>query len=675
MYRLALASSSAEEARRAEQLAREQAREEEALRRAMEHSRSERERIEQEEQEALRLAMETSRKDKGKAVETEEQRREREELEMVMAMSLAETRRYDQQAKGAMTSAEMFEQLSRPRHNTNENGRVQVEGLRGRSRSRERSPADRENSFGGISHQLFSRPLVEASPEPETPSSSWLDPSRRRRSLRNDSMSSRLADVDSMPEHRAQDSSAEFDAPPPAYDFPAHAAENDAPGDIILGPNQSMSMSNGPGNPSRNRSWGNGSSDSPGAIAASTSIFANRDATEIATTDYNDHHGSRRHRNEADSPSHASVPSMSFYSEAVAAALSPYDQSQSPSHLSTPSASSSPQRSSGYFDLRRNSARESFMSTVSVAGSFESERTMEGWQPARSRSVLSTVGRFSEQLDTHHEIDPFDDRYETEGEHLEESTRPVYEYDRGGQDNDAMYNVMMRRTEDLALEDAGSSLHNVCSSPLQRSSITPQIQVEDDRDQPEIESPALPHRPPSLRPVETQQLSPVSSTPSPMSTPTTPAGLTSANHLSSQVSLPSSLRTSPSFGGFVESTASSALADENVLSGVQWGFVPSSSVSSSFSSSSSSKASLQHPPLEHEGDFPRGAQLSRQCNPDTGEMDYAAFAVEARSWQSLLVFLMWSVRREAHAAVQKVLEKTSRLTLPFLPRRVFTQAR
>lgn len=587
LYRLALESSTAEEARRAQELSAARQREEEAFRQAMERSRSERERAEVEEQEALRIAMETSRKDKGKAVETEEQRREREELEMVMAMSLEETRR----TRGAMTSAELFEQLSRPH-------RASLDDDDDSTRLSERQVGkapERQDSYGGVSHALFSRPLVDASPEPED---------RPLHHLGNASLHSLQSDISTQHEPKE-------DLPPPAYDFPAYAAENDAPDDVILGPGRpsepssSNSASYSQAGPARPQSNGHGEP-------------SYRATTSFATLAPLPH-----------DIRHESEPNRTFYSDAVTAALSPYQRQQSPSRYSPSSVSSissSPHRRSDYFAHRQNSsARESFMSTVSVAGSFESERTIgsqDNWRgPSHSSPEIVVELDEDENEDRVADRDPFDDRYSVRSfEHSPERVRD------GGdsQDGEAsdMFEVM-RRTGQMGLDGESDARYD--ERPID---VTLGSQLAHDQDAP------TPQQPPALQiPAAPNEVTVVDSgSPSPVTTPTSLAdtrnlsstsGLTAHNNASM-----ASLRTSPSFGGYVESTASNALADENVLSGVKWGFV------------SLARAGLRLP-LEHEGDFPRGAQLSRQKDADTGNMDYAAFAVEARSWQSLLVFLMW----------------------------------
>ncbi|POY76029.1 hypothetical protein BMF94_0752 [Rhodotorula taiwanensis] len=84
----------------------------------------------------------------------------------------------------------------------------------------------------------------------------------------------------------------------------------------------------------------------------------------------------------------------------------------------------------------------------------------------------------------------------------------------------------------------------------------------------------------------------------------------------------------PSFGGYVEE-GTSVLASERILREVKWGFADADLSKSG-----------RRPPLEYEGDFPRGAQLSLLADAD-GRQPYSSFAVEARTWQGLLIYLMW----------------------------------
>jgi len=86
----------------------------------------------------------------------------------------------------------------------------------------------------------------------------------------------------------------------------------------------------------------------------------------------------------------------------------------------------------------------------------------------------------------------------------------------------------------------------------------------------------------------------------------------------------------PSFGGIVEDPSSPSHATaEYVLDGVRWGFV------------SIERAAL-HPPLDSKGAFPRGAQLSSSTS-DEGKQAFLSFGIEAKSWNSLLVFMTWYV--------------------------------
>ncbi|GAA6053672.1 hypothetical protein JCM3770_001690 [Rhodotorula araucariae] len=131
-----------------------------------------------------------------------------------------------------------------------------------------------------------------------------------------------------------------------------------------------------------------------------------------------------------------------------------------------------------------------------------------------------------------------------------------------------------------------------------------------------------------MTPEPTTLLSPPSPAPrfSSPSTPASPASLTS-------------LRSDPSAGGFVEDVGALVpFADEHVLRNVRWGFVDEDT-----------SAVGRYPRLEHEGDFPRGAQLSAVKGAD-GAQPYRAFAVESRTWQGLLVYLMWHGNSRFEAA-------------------------
>lgn len=89
-------------------------------------------------------------------------------------------------------------------------------------------------------------------------------------------------------------------------------------------------------------------------------------------------------------------------------------------------------------------------------------------------------------------------------------------------------------------------------------------------------------------------------------------------------------RSSPLWGGLVDTSSANAIADETVLSGVKFGFVPVA-------------RRAQHPPLEHQGAFPDVAQLSRMGGSEGDSQEYTSFAVEASSWKTLLTYLMWCV--------------------------------
>ncbi|GAA5885133.1 hypothetical protein JCM6882_007244 [Rhodosporidiobolus microsporus] len=105
----------------------------------------------------------------------------------------------------------------------------------------------------------------------------------------------------------------------------------------------------------------------------------------------------------------------------------------------------------------------------------------------------------------------------------------------------------------------------------------------------------------------------------------------------------------PSRGGLVSVEAGTAppIAREDVLNGVQWGFV------------NSGRAAM-HPPLDGAGEFPRAAQMS-SAEEDGGKERYRCFSVEAKGWQSLLVYLMWHGNSRLEAAPSDLqLDKSNR---------------
>lgn len=134
---------------------------------------------------------------------------------------------------------------------------------------------------------------------------------------------------------------------------------------------------------------------------------------------------------------------------------------------------------------------------------------------------------------------------------------------------------------------------------------------------------------PSPRPDPIQSSSAISRPPTHLRIPSSINS--SVEDLTSGTSSGINSRGSPLFGGLVNFSSTNALADEEVLKGIRFGFVPFERRS-------------MHPPLESEGVFPDVCQLSGMVPGGTGGGGgavFRCFAVEAGGWQSLLTYLMW----------------------------------
>lgn len=600
-------------------------------------------RAKQEEEDAMRRAMDASRRDsdKGKGVETEEQRREREELEMVMALSLSESRASMGRSK-TLTSAQMFERLSRPvgagagagrqlEHVEEGTGEVMGE----QERVERRRGKAREDSFltsSTTAHSVFNNPAdfsAAPDPPPRRPSS---DPSIAPRDPPVHRRSSSLVFAVSNPDTE--------EAPPPAYIYPEHAAELDEPDEVIFGPGRPLTSTQpiassstapppppqrAPPAPPRNNS------------AGSSNAF--RTASPLPNGPSSSHSHSP-HAFYANSPTSFAAPSpphvtssSSYYSNPVAAALSPYDLS--PHHRQQRQQ----QPSTDYFGNVRpyNTTRDSFLSTASVAGSFESndshgsDRTTTSWGGGGEGGPGIVVEdaedeREREELEGEAQ-NPFDDRF-AQGV---TQPSPVLQQPQQQQPADDLFGRLhQQRVEEdrqhgIAVVDPRNGLREAedemdlfPGDPSRRqrspSPITPSSPISPTGTITSLDS--------ALQQQQQQSRSSLSPSPSPSTTSF------ATSH--STVSLASAL--TPSYGGFVSTaTGSNALADEHVLAGVKWGFVEEA-------------RKAMHPPLEHEGDFPRAAQLSRvSAEGGGGEGEFGCFAVEARSWAGLLVYLMWCV--------------------------------
>ncbi|ORY80743.1 hypothetical protein BCR35DRAFT_304315 [Leucosporidium creatinivorum] len=621
--RLTLAASahtSEQDRLRAEELARAKLQEEEALRRAMADSRLD--------------------SDKGKVRETEAQRKEREELELVMALSLSESRASMGRSK-TMTSAQRFAELSRPsQQHGEEDGQWEAQEDR---ETRRRGKA-REDSFPTSSttaHSLFNNPS-DPQPSSDPPSRQPSDPSALHR------RSSSLVFAVSNPDP---------DEAPPAYVYPEHAAELDEPDALIVGPGRPVpsqpqaSTSSAPPPPNRPPPPPPRVTTSPANDHSHHSLLPNGPSSSHSHSPHSYYANSPTSFATPSPPLHISAghpPQSSYYSTAVAAALSPYDPSPQSNY---------PGREPGdYFGGQRphNPARDSFLSTASVAGSFESndsfgsDRTATtGWSggAAGAGSSPGIVVEEPESEEGAAAEDPFDDSY---SQGVAQPSREPSPTQQGAHSNDLF--GMLRDRERQAAEPSVQQQPST-NTFAEAGEATAPIHVSWDTDsdtEQEVE----------VRPVEggrrgsTSPISPTGTVTSldsairqeqqhqqqvngrsSLSPSPSPSTATFATSHSSQ-SIASAL--TPSFGGFVSTAATNALADEHVLAGVKWGFVEEA-------------RKAMHPPLEHEGDFPRAAQLSR-VGEGGGDGEFGCFAVEARSWDGLLVYLMWHGNSRLEAA-------------------------
>ncbi|BGP29406.1 hypothetical protein JCM10296v2_001145 [Rhodotorula toruloides] len=244
--------------------------------------------------------------------------------------------------------------------------------------------------------------------------------------------------------------------------------------------------------------------------------------------------------------------------------------------------------------------------------------------------------------------DPFDDRFEASDEEGVESgyssvavsEAPSAASSQEGQMKDLFAAVLARRATirasmppDLHLAVAEPSTDHERGAAL--SLLPPPISTSEPLDAQQItptavtslplpSPPVPPASAPTTPPLTQSLLTPPTIGPTPASAPASPAA---------------SFRSDPSFGGFVEdATTPAAFADEHILRDVRWGFVDEAQSKSG-----------RYPSLEHEGDFPRGAQLSLGMEED-GRQLYRSFAVETRTWQGLLVYLMWHGNSRLEAA-------------------------
>ena len=281
------------------------------------------------------------------------------------------------------------------------------------------------------------------------------------------------------------------------------------------------------------------------------------------------------------------------------------------------------------------SASVGALSVAASAGSFE--ETIQAPWDERAAAVDEVQGFVEEPLGLGEvasaradDVDPFGDQFEEELDGADGGTSqaadPQLVGTRPPLASDLFAEVLARRTTRDSLSNAAYPAR-------------PVLAVD------HVERPSAPTATAAAAAVDNEQRTPTGLVPptlaqvvQPVSAPATPEPITFLEP-PSPVRLPSvsaptspsaaSFRSSPSAGGFVEDLGALVpFADEHVLRDVRWGFVDEET-----------SAAGRYPRLEYEGDFPRGSQLSAVRGAD-GRQAFKSFAIEARTWQNLLVFIM-----------------------------------
>ncbi|GAA5937165.1 hypothetical protein JCM1841_005128 [Sporobolomyces salmonicolor] len=629
LWRQTLAESTAlaeQERRRSESLAQQRAFEEEAaVREALMHSRAseqaeavrtareERRRVLEEEKEVQRVLAESRLdvKGKGKARDRGEERdrslerREREALDLAMRLSLQESERQGR----AETSVEAFERWSR-----REPTSAVVETV-----NKNTSPPHASSS----NHPLFDRPATPSSSTASPPTSSI--PLHHGLVAQNTDSRTLIVDPDDNP---------------PAYEYAAFAPEHDEPGDVIVGPGRPLPASSplvaSTSHPIRALSSRISPPPLPLPVPSAPSSPLSRPWTAPPSSSPLLFHGLYHHP-----PPDAAPSSVGPHSLLADPASCDYPLQADPTSYN------SDQRSSpepGSF-----SRYSTVYSTTVAAGSFEEPPSVIGTPSVRSQTSLSGLAEEENghEKEVEYDEDPFDDRFAAEfaydGEDDEIAFAPTNE------DNTA--EEAAREPRDLSATTrlshpapqavpAEQPVDASLAAPRRPSLIIDDLRTQhmDDEQTPHSATTAVPTSPTSLPSGNASSPStahPSTARPTSSSGPASPSGVSPSPHPTPSSSpspnpspsLDSVFRSIPSFGGVIQDVNSTAFADQYVLDGVRWGFVDV-------------ERSSMHPPLEHEGDFPRGAQLSTMKNEE-GKQQYISFAVEAKSWQALLVYLMW----------------------------------
>ncbi|BGP19016.1 hypothetical protein JCM10213v2_007096 [Rhodosporidiobolus nylandii] len=553
----------------------------------------------QAEEAALRDAMQRSR-------EEEERRRLVEEEEVLRAIRESEAAR---KGKG---KARADEESSEDEWSRADREAVELamrlslqDGGRGGSRAAETSAQaferfSRPGPAPPARSSSASHPLFVAATSPPSASTAVLSTSPP-----NASTSSAFASS-----HRRQ-LSEEF---PPAYEYPLHAAELDSPGDVILGPGRPL-----PSLPYRSATSSSAPHPPPGAAPATyhsrPAVPPSRSTSTSSFASVPQHplFGSPASSVLAFPPTGEYAPS-SVYDSVIGSAGS---YNEAGSRVASLTATPAPERDEGQ-------AEDPFGDAFSIelsrddSGGAEQEEVVEEQElglPAKDlfgiwrRRASSSASRGERPRD----VSSLSVAGNGEGEGQPSltvvvdagteppsrpSSSPTSTSENGG-----------GSTEVTPIAGSGGSLPTPLTAPAAATSSSPPIS------------------PPLLSPPPSASTAATSLSPSPSSPPSTSPPLPS----------PASFYSAPSSGGLVSEPTSQAapFAREDVLHGVRWGFVDPV------------KAPM-HPPLEFEGDFPRGAQMS--LTQEEGKEAYRCFAVEAGGWQGLLVFLMWHGNSRLEAA-------------------------
>ncbi|KPV76897.1 uncharacterized protein RHOBADRAFT_51881 [Rhodotorula graminis WP1] len=390
------------------------------------------------------------------------------------------------------------------------------------------------------------------------------------------------------------------DLPPPAYELPQHARELDEPEDIIIGPGRPLPFPPAPAPPT-------------GAAPAQLHRLVSEKHARLDSPDPSPYASS----------SYSAYPSFAPYA-----------------------GSHTQQRGYSGSSSLVGSASVGALSVAASAGSFE-ESIPARWdecEAVRDQALPFVeeplgLGEVGPGRASTVEVDPFGDQFAEIGE--EPATGPSSSDEAQEEEpavarpplaSDLFAEVLARRTTRDSLSHRAYVSRPVLDvDQVERSSGSSGKPADDEQRTPTgLVPPAVAH--------VTQPVSaPTTPEPSSFLELPLPARLPSVSAPTSPSA--ASFRSSPSAGGFVEDLGALVpFADEHVLRDVRWGFVDDET-----------SAAGRYPRLEYEGDFPRGSQLSAVRGAD-GRQAFKSFAIEARTWQNLLVFIMWHGNSRFEAA-------------------------